>query len=63
MGRMGTCSIDGQSGTTDVVKVNSHLEDAGPSAMQQDQNVVHHMLANSLAVVVARRQRNVCCLT
>ena len=50
---MGTCSIDGRSGKTDVVKENSHLEDAGPSAMQQDQIVFHHMLANSLAVVVA----------
>ena len=39
MGLTGTCSIGGRSGKTDVVKVNSHLEDAGPSAMQQDQIV------------------------
>ena len=46
-------SIDGRSGKTDVVNVNSHLEDAGPPAMQQDLIVFHRMLANSLAVVVA----------
>ena len=49
---MGTC---GRSfcGVTDVIKVKSHLEDAGPSVTKQNKIAFHHMLANSLADVVA----------
>ena len=45
--------IDGRSGVTDVIKVKSHLEDAGPSVIKQNKIACHHMLANSLADVVA----------
>ena len=45
--------IDGHSGKTYVIKVKSHLEDDGPSAIQQNKIAFHHMLANSLAEVVA----------
>ena len=47
--------IDGRSGVTDVIKVESHLEDAGPSVIKQNKIAFHHMLANSLADVVAER--------
>ena len=57
-GRLGAWSIlfrlkYGRSGKTEVIKVKSHLEDVGPSAIQQDKIAFHHMLANSLADVVA----------
>ena len=45
--------IDEHSGVTDFIKVKSHLEDAGPSAIKQNKIAFHHMLANSLADVVA----------
>ena len=45
--------IDGHSGKTYVIKVKSHLEDDGPSAIQQNKIAFHQMLANSLADVVA----------
>ena len=45
--------IDGRSGVTDVIKVKSHLEDAGPSVIKQNKIAFHHLLANSLADVVA----------
>ena len=46
--------IDERSGVTDFIKVKSHLEDAGPSAIKQNNKIAfHHMLANSLADVVA----------
>ena len=45
--------IDGRSGVTDFIKVKSHLEDAGPSVIKQNKIAFHHMLANSLADVVA----------
>ena len=45
--------IDERSGVTDFIKVKSHLEDAGPSAIKQNKIAFHHMLANSLADVVA----------
>ena len=45
--------IDGHSGKTYVIKVKSHLEDDSPSAIQQNEIAFHHMLANSLADVVA----------
>ena len=38
---------------TDVVKVKSHLEDVGPSVVTQNKIGFHHVLANSLADVVA----------
>ena len=41
--------IDGRSGVTDVIKVKSHLEDAGPSVIKQNKIAFHHMLANSLS--------------
>ena len=44
--------IDGRSGKTDVIKVKSHLVEVGPSVIQQNKIVFHHMLANSLADVV-----------
>ena len=55
---MGTCGqsfqlIDERSGVTDVIKVKSHLEDVGPSVITQNKIGFHHMLANSLADVVA----------
>ena len=43
----------GRSGVTDVIKVKSHLEDMGPSVIKQNKIAFHHMLANSLADVVA----------
>ena len=45
--------IDERSGVTDVVKVKSHLEDEGRSVITQNKIGFHHMLANSLADVVA----------
>ena len=45
--------IDERSGVTDFIKVKSHLEDAGPSVIKQNRIAFHHMLANSLADVVA----------
>ena len=45
--------IDECSGVTDLIKVKSHLEDAGPSVIKQNKIAFHHMLANSLADVVA----------
>ena len=45
--------IDERSGVTDVIKVKSHLEDVGPSVITQNKIGFHHMLANSLADVVA----------
>ena len=45
--------IDGRSGVNDVIKVKSHLEDAGPSVIKQNKIAFHHMLANALADVVA----------
>ena len=45
--------IDGCSGFTCVIKVKSHLEDVGPSAITQNKIGFHHMLANSLPDVVA----------
>ena len=45
--------IDGHSGKTYVIKIKSHLEDDGPSAIQQNKIAFHQMLANSLADVVA----------
>ena len=45
--------IDERSGFTDVIKVKSHLEDVGPSVITQNKICFHHMLANSLADVVA----------
>ena len=45
--------IDERSGVTDVIKVKSHLEDEGPSVITQNKVGFHHMLANSLADVVA----------
>ena len=45
--------IDGRSGVPDVIKVKSHLEDDGPSVIAQNKIGFHHMLANSLADVVA----------
>ena len=45
--------IDERSGVTDFIKVKSHLEDAGPSAIKHNKIAFHHMLANSLADVVA----------
>ena len=47
--------IDERSGVTDFIKVKSHLEDAGPSVIKQNKIAFHHMLANSLADVVATR--------
>ena len=43
----------GRSEVTDVIKVKSHLEDEGPSVITQNKIGLHHMLANSLADVVA----------
>ena len=45
--------IDGRSGVTDVIKVKSHLENAGPSVIKQNKIAFHHLLANSLTDVVA----------
>ena len=45
--------IDERSGVTDVIKVKSHLEDARPSVVTQNKIGFHHVLANSLADVVA----------
>ena len=45
--------IDERSGVTDFIKVKSHLEDVGPSVIKQNRIAFHHMLANSLADVVA----------
>ena len=45
--------IDERSGVTDVIKVKSHLEDVGPSAITQNKISSHHMLADSWADVVA----------
>ena len=45
--------IDERSGVTDVIKVKSHLEDVGPSVITQHKIGFHHMLANSMADVVA----------
>ena len=45
--------IDERSGVTDVIEVKSHLEDVGPSVITQNKIGFHHMLANSLADVVA----------
>ena len=44
---------DERSGVTDVIKVKSHLEDEGPSIITQNKIGFHHVLANSLAVVLA----------
>ena len=41
------------SGVTDDIKVKSHLEGEGPSVIAQNKIGSHHMLANSLADVVA----------
>ena len=46
--------IDERSGVTDFIKVKSHLE-AAPSAIKQNKIAFHHMLANSLADVVAEK--------
>ena len=45
--------IDGRSGKSDVIKVKSHLGDVGPSVIQKNKMAFHHMLANSLADLVA----------
>ena len=45
--------IGERSGVTDVIKVKSHLEVVGPSVITQNKIGFHHMLANSLADVVA----------
>ena len=45
--------IDERSGVTDFIKAKSHLEDASPSIIKQNKIAFHHMLANSLADVVA----------
>ena len=45
--------IDERSGVTDVIKVKSHWGDVGPSVITQNKIGFHHMLANSLADVVA----------
>ena len=45
--------IDERSGVTDFIKVKSHLEDTGPSVIKRNKIAFHHMLANSLADVVA----------
>ena len=45
--------IDERSGVTDVIKVMSHLKDVGSSVITQNKIGFHHMLANSLADVVA----------
>ena len=45
--------IDERSGVTDFIKVKSHLEDGGPSVIKQNKIAFHHMLAHSLADVVA----------
>ena len=45
--------IDERSGVTDFIKVKSHLEDSVPSVIKQNRIAFHHMLANSLADVVA----------
>ena len=50
--------IDERSGVTDVIQVKSHLEDVGPSGITQNKVGFHHMLANSLADVVAEERRN-----
>ena len=34
--------IDGRSGVTDVIKVKSHLENAGPSVIKQNKFALHH---------------------
>ena len=47
--------IDECSGVTEVIKVKSHLEDVGPSVITQNKIGFHHMLANSLADVVAEQ--------
>ena len=48
---------DGRSGNTDVIKVRLHLEDVGPPAIKQNKFAFHHhMLANSLAEVVAEKE-------
>ena len=39
----------------DFIKVKSHLEDFGPSVIKQNRIAFHHMLANSLADVVAKQ--------
>ena len=44
--------IDGRSGNN-VIKVKSHWDDVGPSALKQNKIAFHHMLAKSLADVVA----------
>ena len=45
--------IDERKGVTDFIKVKSHLEDFGPSVIKQNRIAFHHMLANSLADVMA----------
>ena len=45
--------IDERGGVTEVIKVKSHLEDESPSVITQSKIGFHHMLANSLADVVA----------
>ena len=40
-------------GVTDVIKVKSHLEDVGHQSSRKNKIGFHHMLANSLADVVA----------
>ena len=50
--------IDERSGVPDVIKVRSHLEDVGPSVITQNKIGFHHMLANSLADVVAEEAAN-----
>ena len=49
--------IDERSGVTDFIKVKSHLEDAGPLVIKQNKIAFHHMLANSLADVVAEEAK------
>ena len=44
--------IDGRSDNTDVIKVMSHLKDVGTSVIKHNK-IAFHMLANSLADVVA----------
>ena len=50
--------IDQRSGVTDVIKVKSHLENVAHQLSNQNKIGFHHILANSLADVVAEeRQR------
>ena len=52
--------IDGRSGKTEVIKVKSHKENVGPSAIQQDKIAFHHMRGEiPWRMSWPRRQRNV----